>query len=134
MVYTDGVHLVADNLNELHLFAEKIKLGRHFYHGVRKGHPHYDLTNHEKKSAAVKAGAKVVNSRMVLMISKGLLNPQIDIEGVVREVLNKFPDYVAGYKAGKSGLLGMFVGEAMKLSKGKAEPKELNRTVKEMLG
>ena len=33
---------------------------------------------------------------------------------------------VKGYKAGKTKLLGFFVGQAMKLSKGRANPKILN--------
>jgi hypothetical protein len=45
MIYTDGVHMVADSLAELHAFASSIGLKRIYFHGVRKGHPHYDLTN-----------------------------------------------------------------------------------------
>ena len=37
------------------------------------------------------------------------------------------------YKNGKIGLLGLFVGEVMKLSKGKADPKLLNQLVKQTL-
>ncbi len=51
------------------------------------------------------------------------------ISGIVNEVLSKFPDKVAEYKAGKKGLLGLFVGEAMKASKGKADPKLVNAEV-----
>lgn len=134
MIYTDGVHLVADSLDELHSFAEKIGLKKHFYHGVRKGHPHYDLTNYNAKAEAVKAGAKVVDSRRILAISKELLNPPIDVKALAREVINKNPKYLVEYKSGNKGLLGLFVGEVMKLSKGKAEPKEVNRMVIEMLG
>jgi len=47
--------------------------------------------------------------------------------------LSKFPEKVAEYRGGKVGLLGMFVGEVMKLSKGKADPKLLNQIVKETL-
>ncbi|MEP6466439.1 MAG: Asp-tRNA(Asn)/Glu-tRNA(Gln) amidotransferase subunit GatB [Parafilimonas sp.] len=38
-------------------------------------------------------------------------------------VLNKMPDKVAEYKKGKKGLMGLFVGEVKKLSKGKADAK-----------
>ncbi|MEP6684149.1 MAG: Asp-tRNA(Asn)/Glu-tRNA(Gln) amidotransferase subunit GatB [Parafilimonas sp.] len=38
-------------------------------------------------------------------------------------VLNKMPDKVAEYKKGKKGLMGLFVGEVKKLSKGKANAK-----------
>jgi len=33
------------------------------------------------------------------------------------------PDKVAEYQKGKKGLIGLFVGEVKKLSKGKADPK-----------
>ena len=55
------------------------------------------------------------------------------LQSFVDEVLNKFPDKVKEYNNGKTGLLGMFVGEVMKLSKGKADPKVLNQLVKESL-
>lgn len=56
-----------------------------------------------------------------------------EIQNLVNDVLSKMPEKVAEYKNGKVGLLGMFVGEVMKLSKGKADPKLLNKLVKESL-
>lgn len=56
-----------------------------------------------------------------------------ELQGLVNEALAKFPGKIAEYKSGKVGLLGMFVGEAMKLSKGKADPKLLNQLVKDTL-
>lgn len=44
----------------------------------------------------------------------------------VEEVLHTMPDKVAEYKKGKKGLLGLFVGEVKKISKGKADPKLTN--------
>ena len=61
------------------------------------------------------------------------MEANVDLKELVKTVLEKFPEHLKEYKAGKVGLHGLFVGEAMKLSKGKAEPKELNRTVIEML-
>ncbi|HSZ86364.1 MAG TPA: Asp-tRNA(Asn)/Glu-tRNA(Gln) amidotransferase subunit GatB, partial [Puia sp.] len=40
----------------------------------------------------------------------------------VEEVLAKMPDKVTEYKKGKKGLMGLFVGEVKKISKGKADP------------
>lgn len=51
----------------------------------------------------------------------------------VKQAIAKFPDKVAEYKNGKTGLLGLFMGEVMKLSKGKADPKIANKLVKEAL-
>ena len=56
-----------------------------------------------------------------------------ELQELVNQALSKFPEKVADYKSGKIGLLGMFVGEVMKLSKGKADPKLLNQLVKETL-
>lgn len=55
------------------------------------------------------------------------------IKPMVEEVLSRFPDKVQEYKAGKKGLLGMFVGEVMKAAKGKADPKKTNEIVAKML-
>lgn len=51
------------------------------------------------------------------------------ISGIIAEVLSKYPDKVLEYKNGKTGLLGLFVGEVMKASKGKADPKTVNAEV-----
>jgi aspartyl-tRNA(Asn)/glutamyl-tRNA(Gln) amidotransferase subunit B len=41
----------------------------------------------------------------------------------VEQVLNAHPEKVAAYKKGKKGLMGVFVGEVKKISKGQADPK-----------
>lgn len=56
-----------------------------------------------------------------------------DLQELVNQAVGKFPEKVTEYKNGKVGLLGLFVGEAMKLSKGKADPKILNQLVKDTL-
>ena len=55
------------------------------------------------------------------------------LEPIIAEVLGRYPDKVIEYKSGKKGLLGLFVGEVMKATKGKANPKEANRLVTEAL-
>jgi aspartyl-tRNA(Asn)/glutamyl-tRNA(Gln) amidotransferase subunit B len=55
------------------------------------------------------------------------------INELIEQVLAKYPEKVAEYKAGKKGLIGLFVGEVMKLSKGKADPKVTNKLVSEKL-
>ena len=47
--------------------------------------------------------------------------------------LEKFPDKISEYKSGKKGLIGLFMGEVMKLSKGKADPKLANKLLQEAL-
>jgi aspartyl-tRNA(Asn)/glutamyl-tRNA(Gln) amidotransferase subunit B len=56
-----------------------------------------------------------------------------NIENLIEQVLNKFPEKVKEFKKGKKGLMGLFVGEVMKLSKGKADPKMTNDILSEKL-
>ena len=46
-----------------------------------------------------------------------------EIERIVDEVLAENPDKVEAYKNGKTGLMGMFMGQVMRKSGGKADPK-----------
>lgn len=55
------------------------------------------------------------------------------IEPIVDEVLGKYPEKVQEYKEGKKSLLGMFMGEVMKASKGKADPKVATELIKKKL-
>ncbi len=55
------------------------------------------------------------------------------LQGFIEQALAKYPDKVAEYKAGKVGLIGLFMGEVMKLSKGKADPKVANKLLMETL-
>ncbi len=55
------------------------------------------------------------------------------IEPIINNVLEKFADKVVEYKKGKKGLLALFVGEVMKQSKGKADPKMTNELIIEKL-
>lgn len=57
----------------------------------------------------------------------------VEIQGIVDAVLAKYPEKVAEYKGGKKGLIGMFVGEVMKASQGKADPKIANKLVADAL-
>jgi aspartyl-tRNA(Asn)/glutamyl-tRNA(Gln) amidotransferase subunit B len=53
--------------------------------------------------------------------------------GLVDEVIAQNPDKVAAYQKGKKGLIGFFMGEVMKRSKGSAGPKETQALLKTKL-
>ncbi len=55
------------------------------------------------------------------------------IEAVIDTVLANNPDNVAAYKAGKVALMGWFVGQVMKESKGKANPAMVNQLLAKKL-
>ncbi len=56
-----------------------------------------------------------------------------DVESWINEVLNKMPEKVVEFKKGKKGLIGLFVGEVKKISKGKADPKITTQLLEEKL-
>ena len=51
----------------------------------------------------------------------------------IEKAIAKYPEKVDEYKAGKKGLIGLFMGEVMKLSKGKADPKITNQLLRNKL-
>ncbi len=55
------------------------------------------------------------------------------IQPIADAVLLQFEEKVKEYRKGKKGLLAMFVGEVMKRSKGKADPKVVNEILLEKL-
>ncbi|MBU0654679.1 MAG: Asp-tRNA(Asn)/Glu-tRNA(Gln) amidotransferase GatCAB subunit B, partial [Gammaproteobacteria bacterium] len=55
------------------------------------------------------------------------------IEAVIDEIIANNPKQVEEYRSGKDKLFGFFVGQAMKASKGKANPNTLNDILKKKL-
>jgi len=51
----------------------------------------------------------------------------------INEVLDKYPEKVEEYRSGKKGLLGLFIGEVMRSSKGSADPGMTNKLLKDIL-
>ncbi len=66
---------------------------------------------------------------------KGLVQvtDESEIEGLVNEILNNNKKEVEAYKAGKTKLMGFFVGQVMKATSGKANPKIVNQILKKKL-
>ena len=56
------------------------------------------------------------------------------IDAVVEEVLAANPDKVEQYRAGKTGLIGFFVGQCMKKMRGQGNPKIINELLAKRLG
>ena len=55
------------------------------------------------------------------------------LEDAITEVLDRSAQQVAAYRAGKTNLFGYFVGETMKLTRGKANPKMVNEILRQRL-
>lgn len=55
------------------------------------------------------------------------------LQEMVKTALNKYPEKIREYRNGKKGVMGLFMGEVMKLSKGTADPKVAGRLILEQL-
>ncbi len=51
----------------------------------------------------------------------------------IQDALDKYPEKVKEYRAGKKGLIGLFMGEVMKITKGSADPGITNKLLRKIL-
>ena len=70
-----------------------------------------------------------------LVEEKGLqqVSDEGALEHMIQEVVDKNPAQVEQYRSGKDAVLGFFVGQVMKTSKGKANPQKVNELLKRAL-
>jgi aspartyl-tRNA(Asn)/glutamyl-tRNA(Gln) amidotransferase subunit B len=66
-------------------------------------------------------------------LGETVLGDRSELEPLVDRILADNPGQVAAYKGGKEGLLGFFVGQVMKQTQGKADPKIVNELLREKL-
>ena len=76
-----------------------------------------------------KAASKIVEEKGLSQITD-----ESAIKEIVQKVVDANPNQVAAYKGGKVQLFGFFVGQVMKETKGRANPKTVNELLKELLG
>ncbi|OQX58847.1 MAG: glutamine--tRNA ligase [Helicobacteraceae bacterium 4484_230] len=79
--------------------------------------------------------AKSGESPAQIVEAKGLvqISDPAKIEPIIDEIIAKNPDNVAKFRAGNTKLLGFFVGQVLKTTGGKANPKVVNELVAEKL-
>ncbi|MBF0293209.1 MAG: Asp-tRNA(Asn)/Glu-tRNA(Gln) amidotransferase subunit GatB [Nitrospinae bacterium] len=79
---------------------------------------------------------KTGKSPKAIVEEKGLvqITDTSAIEAEIDKVISANPSQLADYKAGKTKLLGFFVGQVMRAMKGKANPEMLNKLLEERLG
>ncbi|MDA9591770.1 Asp-tRNA(Asn)/Glu-tRNA(Gln) amidotransferase subunit GatB [Pelagibacteraceae bacterium] len=82
----------------------------------------------EEMCESSKSVKEIINDKGLVQISD-----TSEIEKFIDKVLIENPDNVQKYKEGKTKLLGFFIGEVMKATKGKANPGLLNQIVKKKL-
>jgi aspartyl-tRNA(Asn)/glutamyl-tRNA(Gln) amidotransferase subunit B len=75
-----------------------------------------------------KTASQIVEERGLRQITD-----EAQIRRIVEEVLSRFPQEVERFKKGEEKLLGFFVGQVMKETGGKANPRLVNRIIREVL-
>ena len=78
--------------------------------------------------ASGKSAAAIVEEQGLVQVSD-----TGEIDRVIDEVMAANPNQLAQYRSGKEALFGFFVGQVMKASKGKANPKIVNERLREKL-
>jgi len=72
-------------------------------------------------------------SEIVAAEGLGLIGDEDALRSQIEAVLSESPSEVASYKAGKESLLGWFVGQVMRRTGGKADPKRTRELLLELL-
>jgi len=93
---------------------------------VDTGKINYSLATQKLFPALLKSKEK---SAAELAVELNLLiNPdKIDVNQFIKDALAKYPEKVVEYQKGKKGVLGLFMGEIMKSSKGRIDPQKTNQ-------
>jgi aspartyl-tRNA(Asn)/glutamyl-tRNA(Gln) amidotransferase subunit B len=78
---------------------------------------------------------KTGKSAQTIVEEQGLvqLSDKDEIDGLIDSVMAANPEQLASYRSGKDALFGFFVGQVIKASKGKANPKVVNERLREKL-
>jgi len=66
-------------------------------------------------------------------LAQTAVGDESELAPIVDAILAANPDQVASYRGGKEGVLGFFVGAVMRETNGKADPKVVNRLLREKL-
>jgi aspartyl-tRNA(Asn)/glutamyl-tRNA(Gln) amidotransferase subunit B len=115
------------------------KLGNTFSERVVPASVLVEIVQSVQKDVISQANAKKVivayieKANSVDAIIEDLGLKQVSDEGAIRSLVQDIivanPEQTADFKAGKTKLMSFFVGQAMKASKGKANPKQVNKIV-----
>src|SRR5579864_2139045 len=90
-----------------------------------------NVTREALDAAFAAAATKAIDAGDYL--ADAAVSDESALEPVVDSVLAANPEQVATYRGGKEGVLGFLVGQVMKETGGKADPKVVNRLLREKL-
>ena len=82
--------------------------------------------------AALRGTAKSARD-VVAALGVAQMSDSAELESVCKAVVEANAKQVAGYRSGKTGLIGFFVGQVMKETKGSANPQLVNEILARLL-
>jgi aspartyl-tRNA(Asn)/glutamyl-tRNA(Gln) amidotransferase subunit B len=83
----------------------------------------------EQMYASGKSARRIVEEKGLVQVSD-----ESEIESAIEQVLSENPKEVEQFRAGKDKLFGFFVGQVMRKTKGKANPRLVNEILRKKLG
>ena len=81
----------------------------------------------------VRGRGRRARSRRTTYLRRTAVGDEDELAPVIDAVLAANPDQAETYRGGKEGVLGFFVGQVMRETQGKADPKVVNRLLREKL-
>jgi aspartyl-tRNA(Asn)/glutamyl-tRNA(Gln) amidotransferase subunit B len=90
-----------------------------------------NVTREALDEAFAKAASERIDAQTYL--AQTAVSDTSELEPVIDRILAANPDQVATYRGGKEGVLGFFVGQVMKETQGKADPKVVNQLLRRKL-
>lgn len=117
-------------INDIKISAEEIA---GIIEMIEKGMINFSAAAQKLFPALLNNPGKLSPQQMAESLNMLQVNDTAELEQWIDTVLAAMPAKVAEYKKGKKGLIGLFMGEVKKLSKGKADPKATTAMLEEKL-
>ena len=148
---------IALYFNKVCCFVKNYKLAANFLNGVIKSYLNENGKKIQDLEISSERLAELINSvddglvsntiatsklfELLLISNKSILDiisennwkqesSKDALNDYIIKAVSKYPEKVIEYKSGKKGLIGLFMGEVMKISKGQADPKIANKLLR----
>ena len=82
-------------------------------------------------SALLRRGGSFEDARAAADLEE--IGDEATLRGLLAELVKQFPDKAAAFRDGRTGLLGFFVGQVMRQTRGKADPRAVSRLAEAVL-
>ena len=130
---TEGLAIQHAHVDSMQLAAILVALSKGLTNGAGAKLLFKEIWGNEKErfDDAVDAFAQI--ERLIKEKDVGQMNDSGALEKIIDEVIAANPDNVAQFKAGKDKAFNALVGQAMKASKGKANPQQVNEMLRARL-